>query len=347
MSTLTGLISAGGGGGGTPINGVASFNKPITTTTFTDESDQVWLRMGAKLYGDSLTLYPDVDVNEDGITFRVEVANSHDELSTYGPATDYSPYAMTFKPDGTRAYFLTSSRNVVEYELTTPWDVNTLTYNSVKVSVGGSFTTTSFRFKPDGTKMYVLRSWTGGYFQISEHSLSTAWDINTLSLINTYNFTEFGSIDVDTFVFAEDGSWFFAIANTSSTYRLYRMTTPWDVSTASHNTSDVAIGLSGVYTAEVDFSTNKMLLGTSSSGRIYQYRLTVDASSFSVAYDGKQSTNWRIFNGRLIYARYGFEEVYTADNSSTYGGIYKYAINKNIGYIDLTNFVNTDYVRIK
>ena len=66
---------------------------------------------------------------------------------------------VEFKPDGTKMYVTGSTGDDVnEYDLSTPWDVSTASYNQ-NFSVAAQETTpTAVRFKPDGTKMYVTGS---------------------------------------------------------------------------------------------------------------------------------------------------------------------------------------------
>ena len=62
MSSITGLISGGGGGGaGTPINGISKLQLG-GQALYTDASSQVWLRSGSILIGESAT-YPDAIEN--------------------------------------------------------------------------------------------------------------------------------------------------------------------------------------------------------------------------------------------------------------------------------------------
>lgn len=339
MSSITGLIS-GGGGGGTPINGVGRFNKPTSTQTFTDESGQVWLRMGIRLDGDNLDLYPDADVQEEGMGYYRLAAISTNGI--YGPTTDYNPTSMDFKPDGTMVYVLTGGRNIVEFQLTTAWDVSTFAYNNVKVLVTGLIGNfRSIKFKPDGTKVFIARSTGTGTQYISEFSLSTPWDLSTLSNTYNYDITEYGTNEIFSMAFSGDGSWFALGSPYESYVRFYTMTTPWDLSTASHNINDLISGLTNIYNIKYVPSKNRIYL-INSSKRYYGYTLTNFANWVNV----ENNINVGFGSEKLVYFRDGFEKLYSISDSSP-GYIYDLNINKYIGYITMTNFVNTDYMRIK
>jgi len=88
---------------------------------------------------------------------------------------------LFFKPDGTKMYTTSvASSSVVEYTLSTAWNVSTATYiQSFSVSSQDS-TPSSLTFKPDGTKMFVLGR---NNNRVYEYTLSTAWNISTASYV--------------------------------------------------------------------------------------------------------------------------------------------------------------------
>lgn len=93
---------------------------------------------------------------------------------------DSSPLGMLFKPDGTRMYITgPDTDRIYQYDLSTPWDVSTASYNFASFYVGGQDTSpTGIDIKSDGTKMYV-----NGYTtkNIYEYTLSTPWDVSSAS----------------------------------------------------------------------------------------------------------------------------------------------------------------------
>ena len=104
-------------------------------------------------------------------------------------------------------------------------------------------------FKPDGTIMYITRRINGNVNSdagrrgfINQYSLSTAFDINTATLISTTQLTEPGEDDDEfsflphAIEFKPDGTRMFVIKNTGTLVFQYDLSTPWDVSTISFDT---------------------------------------------------------------------------------------------------------------
>jgi len=93
---------------------------------------------------------------------------------------DGSPGGIFFKPDGSRFYFIgLSNDNVYQYNLSTPWDVSTVSYSGIAFDTSSQDTSArGLTFKPDGTKMYIAGEIND---KIHEYELSTDWDISTAS----------------------------------------------------------------------------------------------------------------------------------------------------------------------
>ena len=96
------------------------------------------------------------------------------------------PEDLWFKPDGTKMYVTGPTSDAVhEYDLSTAWDVSTASLNqsqSVAAQEGGP---RGLCFKSDGTKMWISGTSGDG---IDEFSLSTAWDVSTISHVRFTSF---------------------------------------------------------------------------------------------------------------------------------------------------------------
>lgn len=85
-------------------------------------------------------------------------------------------------------------------------------------------------FKPDGTKMYIGNGQTGT--TVFEYNL-TAWDLSTLSYVQTYTITGIGYNSGG--FFSGDGLKMYILNNTGSdTLREYDLSTAWDISTTTY-----------------------------------------------------------------------------------------------------------------
>ena len=142
-------------------------------------------------------------------------------------AQELTPYGIEFKPDGTKMYVVgATGDDINEYDLSTPWDVSTASYNQ-NFSVSAQETAPmAVRFKPDGTKMYVTGS-TGD--DVNEYDLSTPWDVSTASFVQskvTGDTIQYG------LTFTSDGAKMYTSGATLDRIREWDLSTPWDVSTA-------------------------------------------------------------------------------------------------------------------
>ena len=186
-----------------------------------------------------------------------------------------TPRGIAFKSDGTKLFFVGNGYNYVyQYALTTPWDVSTRTGGSSGVQLLDT-DISLLAFNDDGTKMYA-----GGYGndRLNEYDLNTAWDVSSVATQSGLNTVDLSGEDVTPLglFFKPDGTSFYITGNSSGYVYQYDLSTAWDLSTASHNTSkkyqlslqdSVQIGV--VFNSD---GTEMFFLG-SQSDRVYRYVL--------------------------------------------------------------------------
>jgi|TARA_B110000908_G_scaffold155635_1_gene194012 DNA-binding beta-propeller fold protein YncE len=122
------------------------------------------------------------------------------------------------------------------------WDVSELS-SLQSFSVGGQEgAAQGMFFKPDGTKMYIT-----GYSgdDVNEYDLSTAWDISTANLLQSFSVAAQEDQPRAVF-FKPDGTKMYIIGTTGKDVNEYDLSTAWDVSTA------VYLQLFSVATEEVN-----------------------------------------------------------------------------------------------
>lgn len=128
-----------------------------------------------------------------------------------------------FKPDGT-ALFVNCQNNdrISKYTLSTPWAINTLSHDS-NFSLGAG-TWRDVQFKSDGKLAYFLDDDSGAE-TIKEYSLSTAWDISTLSATGKiyYYETDIGD-NVPFLQIKDDGTKLYLGNNTDTRLEQYSIT---------------------------------------------------------------------------------------------------------------------------
>jgi len=124
-------------------------------------------------------------VNEYNLSTAWNVSTASFVQSFSVAAQDASPSSVFFKPDGLKMYVLgASGLDVNEYDLSTAWDVSTVSFVQ-NFSVAAQETDPKgLFFKPDGLKMYVLGK-NGG--DVNEYDLSTAWDVSTAVFLQSFS----------------------------------------------------------------------------------------------------------------------------------------------------------------
>lgn len=187
-----------------------------------------------------------------------------------------APSGMAFKSDGTKVYLIDSSTDVVyEFDLSTAWDLTTMSYNSVSFSIFSQDGTPSGMFmSSDGYSLYMLGVSTDFVYQ---YPLSTAWDLSTAS-------TEgIKSLDVNPpegapgdLHFSPDGYNLYIVGTALDGIHSYTLSTAWDISTATYNNQSTSLlGYEGTLTGmAMSADGTKVFLTGSGNDNIYQFALS-------------------------------------------------------------------------
>ena len=176
----------------------------------------------------------------------------HNDIAASGQASETYIRGFTMKPDGTRIFACGYGNDrVYQWNLSTAFDLTTCTFDDYgSLNYESNPVPRGIEFKPDGTKMYIIDS---QYDKIYEVSLSNAWDVTSGTLSNTANFSISSQESSPTGIrFRPDGRSFYMIGETGNDLNEYRLTTAWDLSTASYFTN---FTLSG-WTEHYGFSWN-------------------------------------------------------------------------------------------
>ena len=165
-----------------------------------------------------------------GFSWRVSTASFNQLFSVAGQET--SPRGVFFKPDGTKMYVIGAvGVDVNEYNLSTPWNVLTASFNQLFSVAGQDTAPTGVFFKPDGTKMYVIGI-SGD--DVNEYNLSTPWDVSTASFLQLFDVSAQETIPQGVF-FKPDGTKMYVTGSAGDDVNEYNLSTPWNVLTASFN----------------------------------------------------------------------------------------------------------------
>lgn len=211
------------------------------------------------------------DVNEYDLStaWDVSTASYNQNLSLAGRSSN--PRGLFFKNDGTKMFVGDANSNaVLEYDLSTAWDVSTGSYQQSYAH--GKGTTEGVHFSPDGDNMYVLSSGGDAVYQfalgqvflntvakssgpkdiqfkpdgtkfyiadnnnddIDQYNLSTAWDIMTATYASSFALSGQSETQPQALVFKSDGTKMYAAGSGQDTIYQYDLSTAWDLSTASY-----------------------------------------------------------------------------------------------------------------
>ena len=179
----------------------------------------------------------------------------------YFGGQDGSPTDIFFKSDGTKFYMLGNVTDTVyEYSCSTAWDVSTASHNTSKKKVISLYSSSGIFFKADGTEMYLAGDYKVSYQNydtyLEQYTLSTAWDVSTASFTRRLEI-DTSSQAARSIWFKDDGLKMYISGNSGSSsnkIRQFTLSTAWNLSTASEDTSEY-----------FDLSTMKARASTDSS----------------------------------------------------------------------------------
>ena len=123
--------------------------------------------------------------------------------------------------------------NILEYNLSTAWDVSSLSFlQSFNVTAQDTVPAGIF-FKPDGTIMYMVGA---AGIDVNEYTLTTGWDISTASYLRNFPIASAQETSPYGISLKTDGTKMYIIGNTSDTifqYSISSYTQALDLSTGT------------------------------------------------------------------------------------------------------------------
>jgi len=95
---------------------------------------------------------------------------------------------LFFRDDGLAAYVIADTGDrLVQYKLLTAWDISTMGYIRNESLATEGTTPNGVFFQPDGLAVFTSDS--SGGRDLTKYTLSTAWDISSMSYDSFYSFT--------------------------------------------------------------------------------------------------------------------------------------------------------------
>lgn len=202
------------------------------------------------------------------------VTGANSTITTGAPTTPGTYYLHIFPKDP-------SNNSGVEtvsagYVVTAAqWDLDRTTFSSTVFAVGTQDTQPSgVIVKADGLKLWI--SGDNGN-EIDEYSMSTAWDITTLTFVSVL---AIGATDtnISAVAMSSDGTKIFALGNQLDNVYMFALPTAYLLSSASATpTATFAVGGQDITMTGLTFSDDGLFMYTcgSTGDNVYQYTLTV------------------------------------------------------------------------
>jgi hypothetical protein len=186
----------------------------------------------------------------DGYVYQYSLSTAWDVSTASYDSASYTALGfdvvsgIDFKTDGTIMFAFAggSAGNRLMYSipLSTAWDISTAGSPSsssptimAQAAAGAWY---ALNFKPDGTKFFMSAdSGGGGQNYIYGYTLSTAWNISSITYTDFYVIT--GTEVVRGFTFNDDGTKLFTVDNGHDYIQEHTLSTAYTLSTASYNVS--------------------------------------------------------------------------------------------------------------
>lgn len=226
------------------------------------------------------------------------------------------PFQISFKDDGTKLYVLeVSNDTILEYALSTAWDVSTASFTS-SLDVSAQETTPTSLFVGDsGSKIYIC-----GQVQrnISQYNLSTAWDVTSATFNQSVSIASQESIPRGIF-FKSDGTKCFLLGDSGNDINEYTLSTAWDVSTLSFVDS-FSVSSQTTTPSSLSFGDSGSTFYVVDGSVIYQYNMSTAWDVSTASYIGSRDISAQETELRGIFFRGNGDNFYVSgwDNDSIY-----------------------------
>ena len=196
---------------------------------------------------------------------------------------------LAFKSDGTKMYATSGNSaipGILEFDLSTAWDITTATYNQF----GTTFDWCSdIWIDSTGTKVFVTSTASD---HIGYYTLSTAWDISTISSrVASRSTTGEGEANPQFIFLKPDGTeLYYGGTDTDSVFQL-GLSPAFDLSTASHDaTFSVASQETLPFALFFNSSGTRMFVTGNGNKTFYQYNLSTGWDLSSASYNSSCTT---------------------------------------------------------
>jgi sugar lactone lactonase YvrE len=213
---------------------------------------------------------------------------SYDNVSFSVTSQDTSPLDMVFNNDGTKMYMMgTQNDSIYQYTLSTAYDLSTASYDSVSFSVAGqSADPMEIAINNDGTKMYLLSGYLANRY-VYQYSLSTAFDLSTISYDSVSFDIASQANNPSSVTFNNDGTKMYICCYSNDEIYQYTLSTAFDLTTASYASVSLDVSSQDATPFGLSFNNDgtKMYLVGRTNDTIYEYTLSTAFDISTASYN--------------------------------------------------------------
>jgi len=251
---------------------------------------------------------------------------------------------LNFNNDGTKMYTVNAGASdaVIEYILTTPYDISTATVNNTKnVSRGGDTQATQVVFNNDGTKMFIVNH-ENPKRTVDYYSLSTAFDVSTATRDGEYSIAG-QERRANSIAFNNDGTrMVVAGVGNNSQVRIheYSLSTGFDLSsTVTHlNTEDLISFQSHIDGVTFNYDGTKMYTITTMANAqdlMYQFKLTTPYDVSTLSLEGTYTVSSVSVSSReVVFSNDGSKMFIIDDKPDNNNNVHEFNLSCNWSVID-------------
>ena len=271
-------------GVGTVTSGSVSNGYDLSVAAFdsvTASISQVGDERGLRFSTDGTKFYV-LDGNSPQSVYQYNLSTAWDlSTSSYSnnsfsvSSQETQPAGIAFKSDGTKMYIIGyTGDDVNEYNLSTAWDLSTASYSQNSTTIDTTNNTGGIMFKNDGTVLYTTSRF---YSQaINEYSLSTAWDISTLTYVQNFSVSSEENDPTDLYI-KPDGTKMYMVGY--STDQVYQYSLSSSVGYTVTYDSTLQWGGGTAPDSPAIGETDVLTFTTRDGGTTYQAAIAVDGAA--------------------------------------------------------------------
>lgn len=191
-------------------------------------------------------------------------------------------FGIFFKPDGTEMFISGyNARNigigqfsdeyVINYTLSTAWDITTASLTSSKIIQGSNRQAFGLHFRSDGSEYYIIGVLPG----LIRYGMSTDWDVTTASETGSLSITGEDNVSKSMFFKTDDGEKFYTNGHQNDSMYQYGMSILFDITTGVYDSVSFNYSVSdpnGLYWRSDGLRTYTTVL---QGGRQYVYQYDI------------------------------------------------------------------------